>query len=263
MSRISPSDRILALGVALEQGRHEVLIINIPVHPGYALFRSQGLQIVPNEALELDTGGQDTLIVTPRADIVSGVLLQIVSALPCLIGSPELALFVQETAIKLRKARMSPSADWETKALSEIIALGLDLAKRLKMAPRRKRAAEGIPDTRSPLRHRPEMPPETKRKMRDGFLGWAEAFEGSIDPIMDWGPLPDNARPSRLTLVICRMPGKVVGNLWLPLPSTKQRLSQGLIDRICLGVAQRDLDASYARVILGEMLARSLEGKGR
>jgi hypothetical protein len=59
------------------------------------------------------------------------------------------------------------------------------------------------------------------------------------------------------------MPGKVVGNLWLPLPSTKQRLSQGLIDRICLGVAQRDLDASYARVILGEMLARSLEGKGR
>ena len=99
--------------------------------------------------------------------------------------------------------------------------------------------------------------------MYDGLLGWAEVFEGSINPSMDWGPLPNNSCPSRLTLVICKMPGKIIGNLWLPLPPTKQRLSQDLIDRICLRVAQRDLDASYARVILGEMLARSLGGKRR
>jgi hypothetical protein len=62
-------------------------------------------------------------------------------------------------------------------------------------------------------------------------------------------------------LVVCGLPGKVVGSLWLPLPSANLKLSKRLISRLSAELAERGLDPSYAQLILGEMLARSLHQK--
>lgn len=258
----TPADRIIALGVALEKGRHEALVIQIPSQPGYALFRHHGLQVIPNESLEIDTGGTDTVILTSRADIVSGTLLKLASALPFPNEDPGLLQFVKRAGDILRKALKSKQPNWEMTALGEIIAHALEIANRLKPRSRGKdtHTAPRDPSTKRP--GPPGIPPHIRNEFGDEVAEYLHGGGDDFSISFGWPPshhrglLGKRKGPQPHVLVIAGLAGKVVGNLWLPLPSATLKLTQRLICRISAELAERELDPSYAQLILGEMLAR-------
>lgn len=127
MAKLTAKDLILNLGRKLEKlGLKALEIRNNYSNP--SLFRSHGIQIIPSEADEIDTNGSCTLIITPHAGAISGLIIQVLKILDSIDNNK----LRQGAAIKafkeiLVQAYKEPTASWENNAVKKMLTASLEI----------------------------------------------------------------------------------------------------------------------------------------
>lgn len=126
---MTSTDRILKIGKKLEKKGLEAFGSSTPGgHPAY--FRAHGLQIIPTEAEEIDTGKTCRLVITSLAAKLSGLvieLLKVLRALPA--GQKRVEGLIEELKARVFKD-MPTSEQWEVTAAKDIVSASLKLVER-------------------------------------------------------------------------------------------------------------------------------------
>jgi hypothetical protein len=262
------TDTITRLGAALEKDAGQALIVCSTTTLGYALFREHGLQVIPDESHEIDTGGACLLVVTPRSDVMSGLLLRIKAAAQS--GSARAAgiSFYPKLAELLKARRASQAKGWENSAMKDVVSLAIGHFS--------KTSARDSIDTQSrrlidPFTGQERDVPESQNP--EDFGGWGdenpmshlEQAHYSLRRRLEIRENLHSQGESRgaVAIIICGMAGTVAGKLWLPLVARTTRLTPNLVRRIVAKLVALKYDPSYAQAVLQELLARSSTRKRR
>jgi hypothetical protein len=129
MSAMTPNDRILRIGKKLEKDGLKAFGTKTPTgHPAY--FRACGLQIIPSEAEEIDTGKTCRLIITPLAGSLSALVTDLIKALKTgASGAQRTEALMEE--MKTRTFKDAPRfGEWEVAAAKDIVSSALKIAER-------------------------------------------------------------------------------------------------------------------------------------
>ena len=126
---MTPTDRILKIGTKLEKNGLKAFGAKTPAgHPAY--FRAGGLQIIPSEAEEIDTGHSCRLVITPLAASLSSLVTDLVNVLKAApAGQKRFEAFVEELKIKTFKD-IPEVGEWEVNAAKGIVSAALKISDR-------------------------------------------------------------------------------------------------------------------------------------
>lgn len=126
---MTPNDRILRIGKKLEKDGLKAFGTKTPTgHPAY--FRACGLQIIPSEAEEIDTGKTCRLIITPLAESLSSLVSELINVLnKAPAGRLRAEMLVEEMKTKTFKDD-SRTGDWEIAAAKGIVSIALKISER-------------------------------------------------------------------------------------------------------------------------------------
>ena len=129
VSAMTPTDRILKIGTKLEKNGLKAFVAKTPAgHPAY--FRSGGLQIIPSEAEEIDTGHSCRLVITPLAASLSSLVTDLINVLnKAPAGRRRAEMLVEEMKTKTFKDD-SRTGDWEVAAARGIVSIALKISER-------------------------------------------------------------------------------------------------------------------------------------
>jgi hypothetical protein len=260
MKRSKLTDIITRLGGALEKDAGRSLVVCSTNVLGYALFREHGLQILPDESHEIDTGGSCVLIVSARADVMSGLALRIKDAVEADAAKESIASFCLKLAELLKAKRDSKEPGWEAVAMKDAVSMAIGhFSKSTDIDKKREPRKRIDPFTGQDLPLPDETPDvelggwgevdpmyhlQRARRSLRGAMDISEARRGSI--AADQGPI-----------MVCGVAGIMAGKRWLPLVDRATKLTTGLIRRIVARLVRLKCDPSYAQAVLQEMLARS------
>jgi len=261
-------DIITRLGAALEKDAGKSLVVCSTSTLGYALYREHGLQVIPDESHEIDTGGACLLVVTPRADVLSGLLLRI-KAVAQSSSALSTSLSFQSKLAELLKSRRGDKANgWENHAMKDVVSLALGHFSKANTRGDIDSQSRRIVD---PFTGQERDIPESKDS--EDFGGWGDEnplrrLEQARYSLRHRLEIRENSQVHQETreepaLIIYGMAGNVVGRLWLPLVARTTRLTPSLIRRIVTRLVALKYDPSYAQAVLQEMLARSTARKHR
>lgn len=125
---MTPTDRILRIGKKLEKEGLKAFGAKTPTgHPAY--FRACGLQIIPSEAEEIDTGKTCRLIITLLAANLSALVTGLIKALKTgASGVRRAEALIEEMKAKTFKD-ISTTRGWEAAAAKEIVSSALKIAE--------------------------------------------------------------------------------------------------------------------------------------
>jgi hypothetical protein len=126
---MTPTDMILKIGTKLEKNGLKAFGAKTPSgHPAY--FRSGGLQIIPSEAEEIDTGHSCRLVITPLAENLSSLVTDLINVLnKAPAGQQRAEMLVEEMKTKTFKDD-ARTGDWEVAAAKEIVSIALKTSER-------------------------------------------------------------------------------------------------------------------------------------
>jgi len=129
MSAMTPTERILIIGKKLEKNGLKAFGATTPAgHPAY--FRAYGLQIIPSEAEEIDTGHSCRLVITPLAASLSSLVTDLINVLKAApAGQKRFEAFVEELKIKTFKD-IPEVGEWEVNAAKGIVSAALKISDR-------------------------------------------------------------------------------------------------------------------------------------
>jgi hypothetical protein len=126
---MTPNDRILRIGKKLEKDGLKAFGTKTPTgQPAY--FRACGLQIIPSEAEEIDTGKTCRLIITPLAGSLSALVTDLIKAIKTgASGAQRTEALIEE--MKTKTFKDAPrSGEWEVAAAKDIVSSALKIAER-------------------------------------------------------------------------------------------------------------------------------------
>jgi hypothetical protein len=126
---MTTNDRILRIGNKLEKDGLKAFSAKTPTgHPAY--FRACGIQIIPNEAEEIDTGKTCRLIITPFAASLSALVSDLIKALKAgASGAQRTEALIEEMKTKTFKDA-ARAGEWEDVAAKDIVSSALKIAER-------------------------------------------------------------------------------------------------------------------------------------
>lgn len=126
---MTPTDRIFKIGKKLEKDGLKAFGSTTPGgHPAY--FRAHGLQIIPSEAEELDTGKACRLVITSLAVNLSGLVTEVLKVIRSQsAGRRREVALIEELKTKVFKD-MTTSGQWEAMVAKDIVSASLKLAER-------------------------------------------------------------------------------------------------------------------------------------
>ncbi len=129
MPSMTTNDRILRIGKKLEKDGLKAFGTKTPTcQPAY--FRACGLQIIPSEAEEIDTGKTCRLIITPLAASLSALVADLINALKAGgSGAQRTEALIEEMKIKTFKY-VPRSGEWELAAAKDNVSSALKIAER-------------------------------------------------------------------------------------------------------------------------------------
>ena len=124
---MNPTDRILKIGKKLEKMGLSAFQMKTPSgHPAY--FRTFGLQIIPSEAEEIDTGHSCRLVITPQAVHLSAFVGEVLKVLLGLSSGKSRAVgLISEMKSKHFEAYRQVEG-WEAVAAKDIVSSALRIA---------------------------------------------------------------------------------------------------------------------------------------
>ena len=216
------------------------------------LFRARGLQVLRNEADEMDTGKSCTLIITPQAPLVSGVIIRILK-----IMKPVLAedLFKSETDKLLQRIKRhatSPAGTWEDAACLDLVKMALEIKVTLPKPNQQEDSFEHPNgDFVDPFTGEPfGFMAHHRRWLRKRMV----SEEGMSDDLLDatLGATKGHMKKDKKTnwLKVAGVAGFVIESYWIPILSPGLGFKKSTINKIVRALGRRRLNTKWALVLL-------------
>ena len=255
----SAQDILLKLGASLKAGRHDEIVLKTPAGEP-VLFRAQGLQVIRSEADEIDTGKTCTLVITPLAPLVSGVLVRVLRMYRPIVTQGQFQVLTAKLIEKVKSKAASKPGSWEDSACLELVAY----AMQVKVLPRQKGAAD-----------HPKVQRESQGSFEDPFTGevvgrWASAYSrmrsigpdslGMADEVLDDTLGKNVATPGSdlpTTIVkVAGISGLVVSGYWVPVLGPSVVLKADTEDKVARGLSRKGLNPQLALLALANLRLR-------
>lgn len=253
-------DTITRLGAALEKDAGQSLVVCSTNTLGYALFREQGIQVLPDESHEVDTGGSCLLVITSRAAVISGLILRMKDVVEAEVSPTVYAQFCVKLAVLLKGKRDVKAKGWEEGAMKDAVSLALDYFSKNPIGAKKAQPRKKVdPFTGQSAELPDELPQGDSGAWGDELpLGYWTHAKRTLRNSMQVQEGPSKGESeSAPAIIVCGVAGSIVGRLWLPLVDRTVKLTPGLVRRIVARLIRLKYDPSYAQAILQEMLARS------
>lgn len=259
---MTSNDRILKIGKKLEKDGLKAFGTKTPTgHPVY--FRVCGLQIIPSEAEEIDTGKACRLIITPYAASLSALVADLVKALKTgASGVQRTEALIEEMKTKTFKD-VPRAGEWENIAAKDIVSSALEIAERS--------FSESRPEE---LDDAPMMDPFTGEIHEHRLEHWRRARE-----IIGRYAGRESARPARslqagvpdlrgtadrhLTWLEVRAHlGVIIGGYWIPIGNVTRLSGSAAQLGLAKNLLRKGLKPDIALTIIANAGKRP-KGKGR
>lgn len=259
---MTPNDRILRIGKKLEKDGLKAFGTKTPTgHPAY--FRACGLQIIPSEAEELDTGKACRLIITPYAASLSALVTALIKALKTgASGAQRTEALMDE--MKTKTFRDAPRAgEWEILAAKDIVSSALKIAERSFSESRTEEQDDGSmmdPFTGEIHEHRLEH-----WRHAHEIIGRYAGREGARPARSFQTGVPDlrGTADRQLTWLEVRAHlGVVIGGYWIPVGNVTQLSGSTAQLRLTKNLLRKGLKPDIALTIIANAGKRP-KGKGR
>ena len=248
-------DKILYLGRKLEKKGQKSLEIRYGDAPPY-LFRSHGLQVIPREAEELDTNGSCTLIITPLAGAISGLIIQLLR----ILGEGKNGMARANRAIQSYKQVLSEKRDrtpgsWEQDAMKTLIATSLELADKV---PRQLPAdtdlqPEQIDSSTGVENHAARMWLQAKLTLRQASANMEQAQEAGLNPWISPSKASGNTPSWRQ---VAGINGVVIDGYWIPLVFSGAKVEASIITKVLRSLKRLKLKPEIALIAFADQKSR-------
>ena len=253
---MTPTDRILKIGTKLEKAGLKAFETKTPSgQPAY--FRAGGLQIIPSEAEEIDTGKTCRLIITPLAANLSSLVADLIKVLRSALGGQQRAeKLVSEMKTKTFKD-YARAGDWEVAAAKGIVSLALKISERsIPEPPRDERVDWSMMDpfTGEKLEHRSEDWRHAREILgRYGSRGMpkpSRAFTFSASQVRE------SALGDLSWLEVRAHLGVVVGGYWIPIGNATKLSGAGAQLELVKALRRKGLKPDIALTIIANARKR-------
>jgi len=259
---MSPTDRILKIGTKLEKSGLKAFGAKTPTgHPVY--FRAAGIQIIPNEAEEIDTGKTCRVVITPLAASLSALVSVLIKALKAgMLGAQRTEALMEEMMTKTFKDAPR-SGEWEVTAAKDIVSAALKIAERSFSDSRTEElddwsmmdsfTGEVHEHRQEPWRHAREILSRYAGRGRPRpdvpLRSVVSDINGSVDRHLTW-------------LEVRAHLGVVIGGYWIPIGNVTRLSSSTAQLRLTKALLRKGLKPDIALTIIANAGKRP-KGKGR
>jgi hypothetical protein len=253
---MNPTDRILKIGKKLEKMGLSAFQMKTPSgQPAY--FRSYGLQIIPSEAEEIDTGHSCRLMITPHAAQLSAFVEEV---LKVLLGLPSGKSRAVSLVSEMKSMRFNASRrveGWETIAAKDVVTSALKIAvqryeKSSLTAPHE---AEQIdPFTGETLEQRRRY----WDRARDALMRGSEVMDSATGSSPQSGrePVVKCPESSPVWREVLGHLGAVIGGYWIPIGDMENMSSSSAQIRLVKALRCRGLKPDLALTIVANAQKR-------
>lgn len=252
---------LLKLGATLAKGEANKIVVKAPSGDPM-FFRAAGLQVIPSEAEELDTGGSCILVINAHAALFSGVIIRCLRVLGLEAGCGRAKKFVKEMAECLVRDRGQAAGTWEGQAAKDLVTIALKWVEKpeKKDRPGRHQSDEEIPT--HPLTGEP-MPDELIPHWRKARLRAVRQMrESDEDTLMQFTMetcAEDKKAEKEGWVVIGGLHGVIAAGAWYPVVGPDDQIDEKVIRKVAKGLARRGLKPELAMTVLANIRCRDAQ----
>lgn len=250
--------QLLKLGATLEKGEEQKIVVKAPSGDPM-FFRASGLQVIPSEDQELDTGGSCVLVINPQAALLSGVIIRCLRVLGLEAGRERAKKVVKEMSERLVRDRGQAAGAWEGQAAKDLVTIALKWSEKpvKKERPETSQLGEEIPTdpfTGEPIPE--ELMPQWRMAKRRAARQMREAEE---DALMQFTMEACAERQKEVRdgwVVIGGLQGVIAADAWYPVVGPEDRIDEKVIRKVAKGLARRGLKPELAMTVLANIRCR-------
>ena len=249
--------QLLKLGATLEKGEEHKIIVKAPSGDPM-FFRASGLQVIPSEDQELDTGGSCVLVINSQAALLSGVIIRCLRVLGLAAGREQAKEVVREMAERLVRDRDQTAGTWEGQAAKDLVTIALKWTEKptKRERPSPSQFGEEIPT--DPFTGEP-IPEELLPQWRMAKRRAARQMREEGDTLLQFTMEACAEHQKEVKdgwVVICGLQGVVAGNAWYPVVGPDDKIDEKVIRKVSKGLARRGLKPELAMTVLANTRCR-------
>lgn len=253
-----PKTQLLKLGATLEKEEEHKIVVKAPSGDPM-FFRASGLQVIPSEDQELDTGGSCVLVINPKAAMLSGVIIRCLRVLGLEAGRERAKKVVKEMSDRLVRDRDQAAGAWEVQAAKDLVTIALKWSEKpaKKERPEASQLGEEIPTdpfTGEPIPE--ELMPQWRMAKRRAARQMREAEE---DALMQF-TMEACAEHQKVVkdgwVVIGGLQGVIAADAWYPVVGPEDQIDEKVIRKVAKGLARRGLKPELAMTVLANIRCR-------
>ncbi len=250
--------QLLKLGATLEKGEGHKIVVKAPSGDPM-FFRASGLQVIPSEDQELDTGGSCILIINAQAGLLSGVIIRCLRVLGLEAGRDRAKKVVKEMAERLVRDRGQAAGSWEGQAAKDLVTVALKWAEKpaKKERPGRQQLDDEIPT--HPLTGEPmpeELIPHWRMAQRRAARQMRETEEDTLMQFTMEACAEDKKETKNGWVVIGGLQGVIAADAWYPVVGPEDQIDEKVIRKVAKGLARRGLKVELAMTVLANIRCR-------
>lgn len=249
--------QLLKLGATLEKGEEHKIVVKAPSGDPM-FFRAGGLQVIPSESEELDTGGSCVLIINAQAGLLSGVIIRCLRVLGLEAGRERAKKVVKEMAERLVRDRGQAAGSWEGQAAKDLVTIALKWSEKPVKKERtdNQQDVEGIPT--DPFTGEP-IPEELIPQWRMAKRRLARQMKEEEDTLLQFTmeACAEHQRGSKDGwVVIGGLQGVIAGDAWYPVVGPEDQIDGKVIRKVAKVLARRGLKPEVAMTVLANIRCR-------
>lgn len=252
--------QLLKLGSTLEKGEEHKIVVKAPSGDPM-FFRASGLQVIPSEDQELDTGGSCVLVINPQAALLSGVIIRCLRVLGLEAGRERAKKVVKEMGECLVRDRGQTAGAWEGQAAKDLVTIALKWSEKpaKKERPEISQLGEEIPT--DPFTGEP-IPEELMPQWRMAKRRAARQMREEEDTLMQFtmeACADDKKEGKDGWVVIGGLQGVIAADAWYPVVGPEDQIDEKVIRKVAKGLARRGLKPELAMTVLANIRCRDAQ----
>ena len=249
---------LLKIGVSLEKGADHKIIVKAPSGDP-VFFRAGGLQVIPCESEELDTGGTCILIINAQAALLSGVIIRCLRVLGLIAGRERAKRLVKEMGERLVRDRGQAAGTWEGQAAKDLVTIALKWAEQPEKKERQvghqlEREIPTHPLTGEPMPE--ELMPHWRMAQRRAARQMPEAEEDVLMQFTMEACAQGKQQAKDAWFIVGGIQGVIAGEAWYPVVGPDDHIDEKVIRKVVKGLARRGLKAELAMTVLANIRCR-------
>ena len=250
--------QLLKLGAALEKGEEHKIVVKAPSGDPM-FFRASGLQVIPSEDQELDTGGSCVLVINSEAALLSGVIIRCLRVLGLEAGGERAKKVVKEMTERLVRERGQAAGAWEGQAAKDLVTIALKWSEKpaQKERPVTQQLGEDIPTdpfTGEPIPE--ELVPHWRMAKRRAARHKREEEEDTLLQFTMETCAEEKKDTKNCWVVIGGLQGVIAAESWYPVVGPDDQVDEKVIRKVVKGLARRGLKPELAMTVLANIRCR-------